>query len=100
MASSWTIAVTAHKDVAAHVPVRRHQVAGAVSDVLYVVPAITTLLSLIPLTLLTKTGPGADCAVVAGVVGNAPVHTGLPRLQFEIVTPLIGLTVGAGVGPL
>lgn len=79
---------------------RQYQVADALSVVLYVVPVITTLFSVMPLTLLTKIGPGAADADVEGVVGAAPVHTGEPRLQFEIVTPLIGLTVGTGNGPL
>jgi len=95
-------AITAHPDAVTRVRVHRyrHQVAGALSDELYVVPAITTLVSVIPLTLLTKIGPGAADAEVEGDVGTAPMHTGLPRLLFEIVTPLIGLTVGTGSGPL
>lgn len=44
-------------------------------------------------TLLTQIGPGFVAEAV-------PVQTGVPRLQFEIVTPLTGRTVGVGAGPL
>lgn len=63
------------------------------SELLYVTPPITTLLSVMAFTLFTKTGPGV--VVVAG-----PAQIGVPRLQFEIVTPVIGWIAGTGSGPL